>query len=179
MFVYLLTPWGKTIGPEVLYESIVHSSSWWPLISPIGILLPPIICHWGPHGGKFPHRLDIGYPIWAPMGGPMGPHWGPNGGQFPPWGLLFFLTPFWRVNTPPRKLSFFVWLAIDPHFALEKYDIPRVKGYWVMHGRRGTLPPWALGTDETFPSSRKPCYYLIIGPIWNFINLVHLTSLKL
>ena len=27
VFVYLLTPWGKTIGPEVLYESIVHSSS--------------------------------------------------------------------------------------------------------------------------------------------------------
>ena len=104
VFVYLLTPWGKTIGPEVLYENIVHSSSGWPLISPIGILLPPIICHWGPHGGKFPHRLDIG----APIGAPMGPHGVPNGGQFPPWGPSFFRTPFLRVNSPPRKLSIFV-----------------------------------------------------------------------
>ena len=62
---------------------------------------------------------------------------------------------------------------MDPYFAHEKYDIPRVKGYRVMHGRRGTLPPWALGTDETFPSSRKPCYRFIMfqGMIGYFLLL--------
>ena len=110
VFVYLLTPWGKTIGPEVLYESIVHSSSGWPLISPIGILLPPIICHWGPHGGKFPHRLDIGAPIGAPMGPHGVPHGAPLGAQWgpiSPMGAVIFSYPILKGKNPTQKIVAF------------------------------------------------------------------------
>ena len=52
---------------------------------------------------------------------------------------------------------------MDPYFAHEKYVIPRVKGYRVMHGRRGTLPPWAFGTDETVSKLTRGCFKINLG----------------
>ena len=54
---------------------------------------------------------------------------------------------------------------MDPYFAHVEYDIPRVKGYRVMHDGRGTLPPWAFGTDETVSNFKRRCS-LVSGMSW-------------
>ena len=131
---------------------------------PHGHIDSPIIWDWGPHGGKIPHRQILGPPWgppWGPMGTPMGPHGGPNGGHFPPWARTFFLTPFWRVNTSPRKSLISVWVTVDPYFAHTTFDIYCVKGYIVMQGGSRTLPPWALWTNKTVQSLRRLCYTYI------------------
>ena len=101
----------------------------------MGITAPPIDWYGGPHGGKVPHPQILGTPWgppWGPMGRPMGPHGGPNGGQFPPWGTTFFLTLFWRVNTPSRESPIFVGVRMYPYFLHTKFEVNWCKGYRVI-----------------------------------------------
>ena len=70
----------------------------------------PIICHWGPHGGKSPHRSDIGAPIGAPMGPHGVPHGAPLGAQWgpiSPMGTIIFSYPILKGKNPTQKIVAF------------------------------------------------------------------------
>ena len=62
---------------------------------------------------------------------------------------IFFLNGVFTIKNEVRKNN-------APRGKLAPIDIPRVKGYRVMHDRRGTQPPWAFGTDETVLYLRGP-----------------------
>ena len=67
----------------------------------------PIIYYWGPHGGKSPHRLDIGAPIGAPMGPhgvPNGAPWGAQWGPISPMGAIIFSYPILKGKYPTQEI---------------------------------------------------------------------------
>ena len=114
----------------------------------MGITVPPSIDMGAPMGAKSPILQILGPPWgppWGPMGRPMGPHGGPNGGQFPPWGTTFFLTLFWRVNTPSRESPIYVRVCMYPYFVHAKFQVNWWKGYRVTGVRRITGPHGQLG----------------------------------
>ena len=129
----------------------------------MGITVPPSIDMGAPMGAKSPILQILGPPWgppWGPMGRPMGPHGGPNGGQFPPWGTTFFLTLFWRVNTPSRESPIYVRVRMYPYFVHAKISSQLVERVQSYRGKKNHRPPWTIGTLYSVPILRRPCWVL-------------------